>query len=516
MKTVKILIATIAIVLIGVASYAQQEKHIRIWHNSSVIGEYNITEIDSIVPYTVNTGVMLVEAVKVSPATATVQVGNTQQFTASVTAVGGASQAVDWSIIGNITAGTKISSSGVLTVAAGETAGTVTIKATSQFNSSKFGTASVTITPVSVNQEVTSVEVSPATATVQVGNTQQFTASVAAVGGASQAVDWSIIGNIAAGTSISTNGLLTVAADETAETLTIKATSTFDKTKFGTASVSIVSAFGSHTETAGSATFNMIAVTGSAFTMQGESVTLSNFYIGETEVTQQLWDEVMGKPLTEIISDNRWGSYGVGNNYPMYYVNWYDAITFCNKLSILKGKEPVYTVSGVNFNTITYSGIPTFNNTTWNAATMDYSKNGYRLATEAEWQYAAMGGVSQDGATTYSGNNSIDGVAWYWSNIPTQTSGRPGYGTQPVATKQANSLGIYDMSGNVWEWSNDLWQSSFVGGTNPTGAVSNSDRVGRGGGWDVNATNCQVAYRGFNSPYYRYYSIGFRFVCSAE
>ena len=230
------------------------------------------------------------------------------------------------------------------------------------------------------------------------------------------------------------------------------------------------------TFTVNGVTFNMIAVEGGTFQMGSSdsdadsnespvhSVTLSSFCIGETEVTQALWYAVMGQKPT---SDGyQWSStYGLGDNRPAYYVSWNDCQEFITKLNQLTGKQ-------------------------------------FRLPTEAEWEFAARGGNKSNGYK-YAGSNTIEDVAWYWNN----SSGT----THDVATKQANELGIYDMSGNVWEWCSD-WSGSYssTAQTNPTGATTGSGRVGRGGSWYYSAWDCRVSRRFSNSPTYRFYSIGLR------
>ena len=181
------------------------------------------------------------------------------------------------------------------------------------------------------------------------------------------------------------------------------------------------------------------------------TVTLSGFYMGRTEVTQAQYQAVMGT--------NPSYSYGVGDNYPVYFVSWYDAVEFCNKLSASEGRTLAYTVDGTNV--------------TWNRPA-----SGYRLPTEAEWEYAAKGGDGSPGNYIYAGSNTVGNVAWYWNNIPSQSSGNPGYGTQPVGTKFPNGLGLYDMSGNVYEWCWD-WYGSYTSGeqASPEGASSGSYRV---------------------------------------
>ena len=212
-------------------------------------------------------------------------------------------------------------------------------------------------------------------------------------------------------------------------------------------------------------TFRMIPVIGGTFTMGGtseqgsdaydnekpaHSVTLSDFYMGETEVTQALWEAVMEKNLTQIASENGLSTYGVGDNYPMYYISWDDCQTFINKLNELLSSQ---------------LGVRVF-----------------ALPTEAEWEYAARGGQCSQ-RYKYSGSNTIDNVAWY-----NATSNQ----TQPVAQKLANELGLYDMSGNVYEWCHD-WFNYYNSNpqNNPTGPDSGSLRIYRGGCWFTNQANAE-------------------------
>jgi formylglycine-generating enzyme required for sulfatase activity len=157
--------------------------------------------------------------------------------------------------------------------------------------------------------------------------------------------------------------------------------------------------------------------------------------------------------------------------------------------------------------------VPTSSNSTWNAVTIVSGSTGYRLPTEAQWEYAAKGGNGSPGNYTYAGSNTIGDVAWYWDNIPSQTFGNSGYGTQPVGTKQPNGLGLYDMSGNVWEWCWDWYGSySSTAQTDPAGAASGSYRVVRGGGWSNSASNARSVRRLNLDPYDRGDSYGFRLV----
>ncbi len=234
--------------------------------------------------------------------------------------------------------------------------------------------------------------------------------------------------------------------------------------------------FGNETFTVKGVEFTMIAVEGGTFTMgatpeQGSDaedwekpthqVTLSSYYIGETEVTQALWKAVMGESP----------SFYKGDNLPVEQVSWYDCQEFIKKLNVLTGRN-------------------------------------FRLPTEAEWEYAARGGNKSSGYK-YSGSNNITDVAWYINNS--------GSKTYPVKTKQANELGIYDMSGNVWEWCQD-WYGKYISAaqTNPKGPTTGSSRVNRGGSWGSFARICRSSIRFNNYPDDRNYCLGFRLALSAE
>lgn len=223
------------------------------------------------------------------------------------------------------------------------------------------------------------------------------------------------------------------------------------------------------TFTANGVDFNMVLVKGGTFTMGATSeqgsdvnddempaheVTLSDYYIGQTEVTQALWQAVMGN------NPSNWK----GDNLPVEFVSWDDCQKFIKKLNGVTGKT-------------------------------------FSLPTEAQWEYAARGGNKSQGYK-YSGSNNLGEVAWY-----------DGDKTHPVATKSPNELGIYDMSGNVWEWCSD-WKGDYQASaqTNPTGPNSGSDRVFRGGGWIYNARYCRVSDRGGNTPDFSYNILGLRLV----
>ncbi len=219
---------------------------------------------------------------------------------------------------------------------------------------------------------------------------------------------------------------------------------------------------------------SMVMVEGGTFTMGATSeqgsetygdenpthrVTLSDYYIGKYEVTQEQWQAVMGKNPSNF----------KGSRKPVECVSWNECQEFIKKLNSL---------TGLNF----------------------------KLPTEAQWEYAARGGNKSQGYK-YSGSNNIESVAWYWNNASKET--------HPVGQKQPNELGLYDISGNVWEWCQD-WKGDYSSSsqTNPTGPSTGSHRVLRGGSWFDLAGRCRVSSRGNRTPDGSGYNLGLRLVVS--
>lgn len=220
--------------------------------------------------------------------------------------------------------------------------------------------------------------------------------------------------------------------------------------------------------------FTMVLVEGGTFTMgataeqdsaagnekPAHQVTLSNYYIGQTEVTHVMWNAVMGRNYFNFQDDD----------YPVTQVTWTECQAFVEKLNQLTGRH-------------------------------------FRLPTEAEWEYAARGGNKSKGFK-YPGSNTLGEVAWYSDNS--------GSHTHPVATKLANELGLYDMSGNVWEWCQDWYVSySSTPQTNPQGPDSGTFKVNRGGGFFCSTGYCRTSSRNYGIPENRSLDFGFR-LCLSE
>jgi formylglycine-generating enzyme required for sulfatase activity len=239
----------------------------------------------------------------------------------------------------------------------------------------------------------------------------------------------------------------------------------------------------------------MVNVSGGTFDNGASDVTISDFQIGRYEVTQSSYLDVMGSNPS---------SFPIGIGTPVNQVTWYDAIEYCNRRSLQEGLAPCYSydVNGTD---------PDDWPEGWNSSqfnhtyvSCDWNANGYRLPTEMEWLYAARGG-STDDDYVYSGSDSLDAVGWFYGN----SSGSP----HEVGIKAPNQLGLYDMSGNLWEWCWDIFGNlPTESQTDPTGAVVGDRRCNRGGSWGSLEHYCRLVYREQTFANWFFFHQGFR-VC---
>jgi formylglycine-generating enzyme required for sulfatase activity len=229
----------------------------------------------------------------------------------------------------------------------------------------------------------------------------------------------------------------------------------------------------------------MVKVPGGTFKMGTIKVKVFSFIISKFDITQHEWLSVMGRNPSHFNDDL---------NNPVEMVSWFDALAYCNKRSIKEGLIPVYSI-GKNTDPSAWGAPPSGNSyvgKTWNDVRANRSAGGYRLPTEIEWMWSAMGGDPDGYSKAFAGStgkNNIADFAWTCDNCRSVV--HSGGSTHPVGTKLPNELGLYDMSGNVWQWCWDRWRERGIGVT--------QERVACGGSWYDRMSNAiDKTYRGFH------------------
>jgi len=252
----------------------------------------------------------------------------------------------------------------------------------------------------------------------------------------------------------------------------------------------------------GTFTQGQAAVAPNAGQTEREVTLTSGFFMGIHSVTQEQFYAVMGANPSDFSSNPAEGE--VQGRRPVETVNWYHAIAFANRLSIMLELDPVYYVSGINWETLTFADVPTTNNATWNAVTANWEASGFRLPTEAEWEFSARAGTN----TQWSFGDTDADIDYYaWTSL--NSNGM----TREVGLLRPNAWGLYDMHGNVWDWVWDWNEARTTDpATDPRGPAAGGFRVIRGGCWGLTPDDARSAIRVSSNPGFRFEFLGFRVV----
>jgi formylglycine-generating enzyme required for sulfatase activity len=384
------------------------------------------------------------------------------------------------------------------------------VKVTNVAGSTNSETAAVTI-----NRPPT-IASQPISLSIETGNTATLT--VSATGSAPFTYQW-YRGNLGTTTApVGTNSpTFTTPTLTTTTKYWVKITNAFGEANSNSVTVTVIQApSGMTLIPQGVFTMgNSVAADTDITAASTRTVTLDAYYMGKYEVTKAEWDEVRTWGLSNGYTDLAAGS-GKASNHPVHSITWHMMVQWCNARSQKEGLTPAYYTNDAQ-TTIYKTGSVNVTN-----AQVKWSASGYRLPTEAEWEKAARGGlsgkrfpwgdtISHSQANYYASSSySYDSSGSVNNYHPTYATGSTPYNS-PVGAFAANGYGLFDMAGNVYEWCWD-WYGTYAAGsqTNPRGTTSGTDRVFRGGCWDIGADGCRVAFRSSGNPTYTEYYIGFR------